>query len=103
MIISATAFGRRTSWKDDEVPPGHHLSFKRSIAIVGTGLFIRALCPKWIFKWAPVEKIKEARDGFAEFRVCSLWARPRISAIMLGTNPTRTVVFVGVDQRAEVL
>jgi len=73
MIISAAAFGRRTGWRDDEVPPGHRLSFKRSIAIVGTGLFIRILCPKWIFDWAPVEKIREARDGFAEFRVRSLW------------------------------
>ena len=74
MIISAAAFGRRTGWRDDEPPPGHRLSFKRSIAIVGTGLFTRILCPKWIFEWAPTEKIREARDGFAEFRVCSLWS-----------------------------
>jgi len=74
MTIFAAAFGRRTGWGDDEAPPGHRLSFKRSIATVGTGLFIRIICPKWLFEWAPVEKIREARDGFAEFRVRPLWA-----------------------------
>ena len=71
MIISAAAFGRRTGWRDDEASPGHRLSFKRSITIVGTGLFIRILCPKLVFDWAPVERIREVRDGFAEFRVRS--------------------------------
>jgi len=103
MIISAAGFGRRTSWEDDEAPPGHRLSFKRSIEIVGTGLFTRVLCPKWIFEWGPTKKIREARDGFAEFRVCSLRTGPRIWTVLLKINPTRTVVFVGVDQRAEVL
>ena len=88
MIISAAAFGRRTGWKDDEVPPGHRLSFKSSIAIVGTGLFTRILCPKWIFEWAPTAKIREARDGFAEFRVRSLRNRPRIDTVFLRINPT---------------
>ena len=78
MTISAAAFGRRTGWRDDEVPAGHSMSFKRAIEIVGTGVFIRVLCPKWIFKWGPTEKIREARDGFAEFRVCSLWITSRI-------------------------
>jgi len=72
MIISAAGFGRQTSWKGDEAPPGHRLSFKRSIEVVTTGLFIRLLCPKWIFEWAPTRKIREVRDGFAEFRVCPL-------------------------------
>ena len=79
MIISTAAFGRRTGWGDDKVPPGHGMSFKRAIKIVGTGILLRVLCPKWIFEWGPTERIREARDGFAEFRVCSLWARPRIS------------------------
>ena len=71
MTISAAGFGRRINWEDDEVSPGHDLSFKRSVEIVGTGIFIRALCPKWIFEWAPTTKIREARDGFAEFQVYS--------------------------------
>ena len=72
MIISAAGFGRQTSWKGDEASPGHHLSFKRSIEIVSAGLFLRVFCPKWIFEWAPIKQIREVRDGFAEFRVCSL-------------------------------
>ena len=70
MSISAAGFGRRINWEDDEVPSGHGLSFKRSIEIVSTGLFIRLLCPERIFEWAPIGKIREVRDGFAEFRVC---------------------------------
>jgi len=71
MTISAAGFGYQLNWEDDEASPGHDLSFKRSIEIVGTGLFIRVLCPNWIFEWAPTKKIREARDGFAEFRVRS--------------------------------
>ena len=74
MTISAAGFGRRLGWEDDQAPAGHTLSFKRSIETVGTGVFIRALCPKWVFEWGPIEKIREARDGFAELRVRSLRA-----------------------------
>ena len=78
MIISAAAFGRRTGWRDDEIPSGHRMSFKRAIKIVGTGILLRALCPKWIFEWGPTRMIRDARDGFAEFRVCALRALPCI-------------------------
>jgi len=71
MIISAAAFGRRTTWEEDEAHPGHDLSFKQSVGVVSTGIFVRALCPKWIFDWGPTERIRKARDGFAEFRVCA--------------------------------
>ena len=82
MTISAAAFGRQIDWEDDEPPPGHTLSFKRSVQAVGSGLFTKLLCPKWLFEWAPTKKIREARDGFAEFRVRPLycaptWAEPR--------------------------
>lgn len=76
MTISAAGFGRRIDWEDDEAPPGHGLSFRRSFEIVSSGIFIRAVCPKWIFEWGPIKKIREVRDGFAEFRVCSLRTRP---------------------------
>jgi len=71
MTISAAAFGRRITWEEDEAHPGHNLSFKQSIEAIGTGLLTKALCPKWIFEWGPTEKIRKARDGFAEFQVCS--------------------------------
>ena len=104
MTISAAGFGRRINWEDDEVPPGHTLGFKRSIQIVSTGLFtIRARYPQWIFEWAPTEKIREARDGFAEFRVSLLRCRLRTSALPLRTDLTRAVVFGRDDRRAEVL
>ena len=79
MTISAAAFGRRITWADDEAHPGHDLSFKQSIEATDTGLLIKALCPKWIFEWAPTEKIRKARDGFAEFRVCSPRSQPHTS------------------------
>ena len=104
MTISAAGFGRRISWEDDEVPPsGHNLSFKRSIEIVNIGLLIRILYPNWIFEWAPTEKIREARDGFAEFQVCSQRTRPRTPALWPRINLARAVLFGGNDQRAEVL
>ena len=71
MTISAAGFGRQINWEDDEAPPGHVLSFKRSVEIVNTGLVFGSLCPKWIFEWGPTEKVREVRDGFAEFRVRS--------------------------------
>jgi hypothetical protein len=72
MTISAAGFGDKICWGDEEVSPGHRLSFKRAVWIVSFGIFVRALCPKWIFEWAPIEKIREVRDGFVEFRVRSL-------------------------------
>ena len=72
MTISAAGFGHRINWEDGDAPPGHKLSFRRSVEILNTALMTRLLCPKWIFEWAPIEKIREAREGFAEFRVCSL-------------------------------
>ncbi|KAF9643013.1 cytochrome P450 [Thelephora ganbajun] len=68
MTISTAGFGHKINWGDDETPPGHELSFKRSIEIVGTRVFVKMLCPKWILEWAPTKKIREVRDGFAEFR-----------------------------------
>lgn len=72
MTISAAAFGRRIKWEDEEAAPGHQLSFKQSIQSVGSGVLLRLMLPRWLFEWAPTETIREARDGFAEFRVCSL-------------------------------
>jgi len=69
MAISAAGFGRRIDWEDDEAPPGHQMSFKRSVETVSAGLFIRLISPKWVFEWGPTQKIRDARDGFAEFRV----------------------------------
>lgn len=72
MTISAAGFGHRIDWEDGEVPPGHKLSFKQSVERIGTGIFAKLFCPNWLFEWAPIEKIREARDGYTEFRVSSL-------------------------------
>lgn len=69
MTVSAAVFGHQIRWKDDGPPPGHKLSFKRSVEALAPGLLIRFLCPKWLFEWAPTKQIREARDGFSEFRV----------------------------------
>ena len=90
-------------WGDEEAPPGHALSLKRAVEIVSTGVFLRLLCPKWIFEWAPTKRIREVRDGFAELRVRLLRARPRTVILRLRMSPAYTVVFGGDDQQAEVL
>ena len=102
MTISAAGFGHRIYWGDNETPPGHKLSFKRSIEIVGTGLFIKMLCPNWIFEWAPTQSIREVRDGFTEFRVRTLRTRPGVISSRQ-PNPTLSVIFSGDDQQTEVL
>jgi len=102
MTISAAGFGYQLNWEDDEAPPGHDLSFKRSVEIVSTRIFIRLLCPKWIFEWAPTKKIRETRDGFKEFRVRSLRTRPHIGTLRLSVDSTRAVVFGRDDQRTQV-
>ena len=86
MAISAAGFGRRIDWEDDEAHPGHGMSFKRSVELVSTGVLVRILCPKWFFEWAPTKKIRDARDGFAEFRVRSPQIQSRISTLWLGIN-----------------
>ena len=97
MTISAAGFGRRIPWGDDEVPPGHELSFKRSVEILGTGLFVRLVCPKWLFEWAPTEKIREARDGFAEFRVSTTYTLPGVGTLQRGSDATSIVLPNGDD------
>ena len=69
MTISSAGFGYRINWEDDETPPGHKMSFKRTVEIVASGLFVRLLCPKWLLEWAPTKQIREVRDAFPEFRV----------------------------------
>jgi hypothetical protein len=100
MTISAAGFGRRINLEDDETPPGHKLSFRQSVEILNTALTIRLLCPKWIFEWAPTKKIREARDGFAEFRVRSLTA-PLVPFSQI--DPMHAVISCGDDQRTKIL
>jgi len=97
MTISAAAFGHRITWEDDEPHPGHVLSFKQSIEGIGTGLFVWVFCPKRIFEWGPTERIRRARDGFAEFQVCSPRTRPHTGILQLNVNSTCTVIFGGDD------
>ena len=103
MTISTAAFGYQIHWEDDEAPPGHGLSFKRAFEAVGTGLHLRLLCPKWLFEWAPTKKIREARDGFAEFQVRSLRTLPLTGILRPSFNSTCVVIFSGDDQRPEAL
>ena len=99
MTISAAGFGYQINWEDEDTPPGHDMSFKRSVEIVSNGIFTRGLCPKWLFEWAPTRKIREVRDGFAEFRVRSL----RTGILRPSFNSACAVIFSGDDQRTEIL
>jgi len=85
------------TWEDNEPHPGHDLSFKESIEGLDSVLFFKMLCPKWVFEWAPIEKIRKARDGFAEFQVCSPRTRSCTSVLQLSFNSTFAVIFSGDD------
>ena len=95
MALSAAAFGYPINWGDNEVPSGHKLSFKQSVETLGSGLAVRFLSPKWLFEWAPTKKIRDARDGFAEFRVRS---PGRVDALPPSIYLTRVVIYGGDDQ-----
>ena len=71
MTISAAGFGRKINWGDDEVPSGHKLSFKQAFESLEAGLFVKLISPEWLFDWAPTQKVREAREGYAEYHVCS--------------------------------
>jgi len=67
LVISAAGFGRRISWREDtdaKPPPGHALTFKRSITTVCSNLVLKFILPEWAMgltsKWSRV------RLGFHE-------------------------------------
>ena len=93
MTFSAAAFGRRMTWEDNEPHPGHRLSLKESIEAMDDVIFIKMLCPKWMIEWAPIKKIRKARDDFAEFQVCSPRTRPCTDILQLSFNSTYAVIF----------
>ena len=103
MIISAAGFGYQVNWEDEEAPPGHTMSFKRTVETLDTGLLIKLLCPKWLFEWAPTQKIREARDGFVDFHVRQLRTRTLFGALRPRFDTRHIVVPSGDDQRTAVL
>ena len=72
MSVSVSIFGRQINWMGDEPPSGHELTFDQSIQAINAGLFVKMVCPDWLFRRAPTKGIRETRDAFAEFQVCPL-------------------------------
>ncbi|KDQ10985.1 hypothetical protein BOTBODRAFT_177679 [Botryobasidium botryosum FD-172 SS1] len=55
LVISAAGFGRRVPWaeevgglSDTKPPPGHAITFIRSISVICTGLYVRLAFPDWV-------------------------------------------------------
>lgn len=66
-VIGVAGFGRPIGWSDDlAVPPGHRMSFKESLHLVSTGIFLKAFLPKWLTSWAPTRRIREVKIAYEE-------------------------------------
>ncbi|OCH86802.1 cytochrome P450 [Obba rivulosa] len=66
-IIGIAGFGRRMSWSDEEGPaPGHKLTFKDALHTVSTDLFLKVVCPGWLLKLGPTERIRHFHTAYDE-------------------------------------
>lgn len=75
-VISRAGFGVGLKWPhqgdDNEIPPGHTLTYKQALERVLHGIIIVMLTPKWILKRAP---FKFMRDGYEAYREWGLYMR----------------------------
>ena len=63
-----TGFGRRISWTDDQqVPPGHEITFKDALHTVSTHVVLRLVTPKWAFGLS--EELRKTRQAYDELEV----------------------------------
>jgi hypothetical protein len=63
-----TAFGRRVSWRDDQVVPiGHQMTFKEALHIVSTDVVFKLLLPEWAM--GLTQRLRNVRAAFEELEV----------------------------------
>lgn len=49
MVIGSAAFGMKMTWKDNEVPPpGHSMTFRKTLQVFSSGLLYRFVLPDWV-------------------------------------------------------
>ncbi|KAI0720718.1 cytochrome P450 [Cerioporus squamosus] len=51
-VIGSAGFGRSVSWKESAVaPPGHAMTFKDALDVIGQKLFYKLIFPDWALRW----------------------------------------------------
>ncbi|EMD35530.1 hypothetical protein CERSUDRAFT_116271 [Gelatoporia subvermispora B] len=69
-IIGIAGFGRRMSWSDEEaLSSGHKLKFKDALHTVSTDLFLKVVCPGWLLRLGPTERIRHFRLAYDDLEL----------------------------------
>ncbi|KAJ3552928.1 hypothetical protein NM688_g3893 [Phlebia brevispora] len=69
-VIGAAGFGRRVSWKEDEVvSPGHTMAFKDALHVVSTDILAKVLFPDWFLKYSPWGRLRNVHVAFQELEM----------------------------------
>ncbi|KAF7983462.1 hypothetical protein HWV62_21746 [Athelia sp. TMB] len=67
-VISVAGFGRRIKWRDDQViPPGHQMTYQKSLHIVSSDVFLKLIVPEWAM--GLTKRTRNARIAFDELKV----------------------------------
>lgn len=75
-LIALEGFGKRSSWlDDDELPTGHQMTFKDSLHIASTDIFLKLFIPNWILRHgtAKMQSIEVAFDELSVSVFCVLY------------------------------
>ncbi|KIP01299.1 hypothetical protein PHLGIDRAFT_507626 [Phlebiopsis gigantea 11061_1 CR5-6] len=68
-VIGAAGFGRRISWKADEVVPlGHACTFKDALHTVSTNVFYRLVIPDWFLNLGLTQNLRDIKTSFDELQ-----------------------------------
>ncbi|KIK59171.1 hypothetical protein GYMLUDRAFT_245592 [Collybiopsis luxurians FD-317 M1] len=75
--LSAAAFGKKISWKDDgSIPPNHEMTFKGAIHEVSKNSFVRFFVPEWAMGMtAYTRKIRLASEELDRYMLELIWNR----------------------------
>ncbi|KAF7793524.1 hypothetical protein EIP86_004638 [Pleurotus ostreatoroseus] len=67
LVIGAAGFGRRVTWKqDDVVGPGHSMTFKEALHTVSKDVVAKLLFPEWVLRYSPLKRLRTVSAAFAE-------------------------------------
>lgn len=72
IYFPGVGFGRKISWRDDQVIPiGHRMTFKEALHIVSTDMILRLTVPKWAM--GLTARLRNVRVAFEELEVCTIF------------------------------
>lgn len=73
-MVVFEGFGKRSSWNDDvNVPAGHRMTFKDSLHIASTDIFLKLFIPSWILRHGTT-KMRNIEVAFEELDVSNVYA-----------------------------